>query len=124
MYTRIQWYVKIFSRFILSVNIQDGQRNNVKKIEYSWKQESIFKKTTSVLTYLTENIFKYFSTKQDALDLHDDCSDGVKFVEETWVAVRVSPHLDMVNWATQEASEDKQQTELDNEDLEYWEDSN
>ena len=124
MYTWIQWYVKIFSRLVLSVNIQDGQGNNVKKIEYSWKQESIFYKTASVWTYLTENIFKYFSTKQDALDLHDDCSDGVEFVEETWVAVRVSPHLDMVDWATQEASEDKQQTELDDEDLEYWEDSN
>ena len=124
MYTRIQWYVKIFSRFILSVNIQDGQGNNVKKIEYSWKQKCIFNKTASVWTHLTENIFKYFSTKQDALDLHDDCSDGVEFVEKTWVAVRVSPHLDMVHWATQEASEDKQQTELDDEDLEYWEDSN
>ena len=124
MYTWLQWYVKIFSRFVLSVNIQDGQGNNVKKIEYSWKQESIFYKTASVWNYLTENIFKYFGTKQNALDLHDDCSNSVEFVQETRVAVRVSPHLDMVHWAAQEASEDKQQTELDNEDLEYWEDSN
>ena len=96
----------------------------MKKIEYSWKQESIFNKTALIWNPLTKNIFKYFSTKQDALDLHDDCSDGVELVKETWVTVRVSPHLDMVHWASQETSEDKQQTELDNEDLEYWEDSN
>ena len=93
----------------------------MKKFEYPWKQESISYKTASVWT---KNILKDFSTKQDALYLHDDCSDGVELVKETWVTVRVSPHLDMVHWASQETSEDKQQTELDNEDLEYWEDSN
>ena len=96
----------------------------MKKIKYPWKRESNFYKTASVWTHLTKNIFKYFSTKQDALYLHDDCSDGVEFVKETWVTVRVSPHLDMVHWAAQETSEDKQQTELDNEDLVYREDSN
>ena len=68
----------------------------------------------------TKNIFKYFRTEQNALDLHDDRGDGVQVVEEAGAAVGVSPHLDMVHGAAQQADEGQQQTDLHNQDLGYW----
>ena len=73
-----------------------------------------------MLIILTKDIFKYFRTQQNALDLHDDGSDGVEVVEEAGVAVGVSPHLDMVHRAAQQADQGQQQTDLHNQDLGYW----
>ena len=94
----------------------------MKKIEDSWKQKRILHKTVQILIILTKNIFKYLRTQQYALDLHDNGGDGVEVVEEAGATVGVSPHLDMVDWAAQEADEDQQQTDLDYQDLGYRKD--
>ena len=89
--------MKIFSWFVLSVNIQDGHRNNVKKIQDPSKQKSILHKNVHIWIILIKNIFKNFGTQQNALDLHDEGGDGVQVVEEAGAAVGVSPHLHMVH---------------------------
>ena len=69
---------------------------------------------------LTKDIFKYFRTQQNTLDLHDDRGSGVEVVEEAGAAVGISPHLDMVHRAAQQADKGQQQTDLHNQDLGYW----